>query len=50
MPGRAISPRFSRATGKPQDARGGVELKAVEGVGRVAVGADGGGVHDDGVS
>jgi hypothetical protein len=43
-------PKCSRATGEPREARGGVKLEAVEGVGRAAVEADGGGVHVDGVS
>lgn len=43
-------PKCSRATGKPREARGGVKLEAVEGVGRAAVFADSGGVHVDGVS
>lgn len=42
--------KCSRATGEPPEARGGSQLEAVEGVGRVAVEADGGGVHVDGVS
>lgn len=50
VPWQANLPKCSRATGEPPDARGGSELAAVEGVGRVAVGADGGGVHVDGVS
>lgn len=39
-------------TREPEDGGrgGGVELEAVEGVGRAAVEADGGGVHVDGVS
>lgn len=48
-----IPPKCSRATGEPRDARGRVELEAVEGDGRAAVAAvaaDGGGVHVDGVS
>lgn len=48
--GRANLAKCSRATGEPPQARGGSELEAVEGVGRVAVEADGGGVHVDGVS
>lgn len=50
VPGWSNPPNCSRATGKPRDARGGMELEAVEGVGRAAVEVDGGGVHVDGVS
>lgn len=50
MPCWASPPKCSRATGEPRDARGGVKLEAVEGVGRAAGEADGGGVHVDGVS
>lgn len=50
MPCEESPPRCSRATGEPWDTRRGVELGAVEGVGRAAVEADGGGGHVDGVS